>query len=87
MSGRRAGNPFGAVKVHPLASARIDFPQNAIAVLYSELLDWVSKVKENLKGIFVVHGEEQSALSFADALRAMGRFQVTVPEPNQSIEL
>jgi metallo-beta-lactamase family protein len=53
----------------------------------SELLDWVSKVKENLKGIFVVHGEEQSALSFADALRAMGNFQVTVPEPNQSIEL
>ena len=53
----------------------------------SELLNWVSKVKENLKGIFVVHGEEQSALSFADALRAMGSFKVTVPEPNQFIEL
>ncbi len=53
----------------------------------SELLDWVAQVKENLKGVFVVHGEEQSALAFADALRAMGGFTVTVPQPNQTIEL
>ncbi len=53
----------------------------------SELLDWFTQVKENLKGVFVVHGEEQSALSFADALRTMGTFHVTVPEPNQTIEL
>jgi metallo-beta-lactamase family protein len=52
-----------------------------------ELLDWVSSVKENLKGVFVVHGEEQAALSFADALRAMGGFTVTVPQSNQTIEL
>jgi metallo-beta-lactamase family protein len=53
----------------------------------SELLDWVAGVKENLKEIFVVHGEEPSALSFADALRALGNSKVTVPELNQSIEL
>jgi metallo-beta-lactamase family protein len=53
----------------------------------SELLGWVANVKESLKGVFVVHGEEQSALAFADALRAMGGFNVTVPEPNQTIEL
>jgi len=53
----------------------------------SELLDWVAGVKENLRGVFVVHGEEQSALAFADALRSMSGFTVTVPEPNQTIEL
>lgn len=53
----------------------------------SELLDWVGHVKENLRGVFVVHGEEQAALSFADALRSLGGFPVTVPEPNQTIEL
>ena len=53
----------------------------------NELLGWVAGVKENLKGIFVVHGEEQSALSFADALRAAGRVTVTVPEPHQTIEV
>lgn len=53
----------------------------------SELLGWVAQIKENLKGVFVVHGEEQSSLAFADALRAMGQFKVTVPEPHQTIEL
>jgi metallo-beta-lactamase family protein len=53
----------------------------------SELVAWVADVKENLKGIFVVHGEEQAALSFAEALRAIGGFTVTVPEPNQTIEV
>ncbi|MDE3088559.1 MAG: MBL fold metallo-hydrolase [Chloroflexota bacterium] len=53
----------------------------------SELLDWVSRGKDKLKGVFVVHGEEKSALSFADALRSMGGFTVTVPEPKQTIEL
>lgn len=53
----------------------------------SELLDWVAGAKENLKGVFVVHGEEPAALSFADALRVLGRFTVTVPQPNQTIEL
>lgn len=53
----------------------------------SELLAWVASVKENLKGVFVVHGEEQSALSLADALRSLGGFTVTVPQPNQVFEL
>lgn len=54
----------------------------------SELLDWVTRVKDSLKGIFVVHGEEESSLAFADALRALGGgFSVTVPEPGQTIEL
>jgi metallo-beta-lactamase family protein len=53
----------------------------------NELLDWVARAKENLKGVFVVHGEEQATLAFADALHALGGFTVTVPQPNQTIEL
>lgn len=53
----------------------------------SELLDWVAQVKDTLKGVFVVHGEEQSSLAFAAALRTLGPFTVTVPELNQTIEL
>ncbi len=53
----------------------------------SELIDWVNQVKDRLKGIFVVHGEEPAAMSFATALREMGQFQVTVPAPGDTIEL
>jgi len=54
---------------------------------HTELLNWVTSAKESLKGVFVVHGEEESALAFADALRPLGNFAVTVPEPSQTIEL
>jgi metallo-beta-lactamase family protein len=53
----------------------------------NELLEWVASAKENLKGVFVVHSEEQAALAFADALRPIGGFTVTVPEPNQSVTI
>ncbi len=52
-----------------------------------ELIDWVANARGNLKGVFVVHGEEQAALSLADALRALGGFTVTVPELNQTISV
>ncbi len=53
----------------------------------SELIDWVTNARGNLKGVFVVHGEEQAALSLADALRALGSLTVTVPELNQTIQV
>lgn len=53
----------------------------------SELIDWVANARGSLKGVFVVHGEEQAALSFADALRALGGLTVTVPELNQTIQV
>lgn len=53
----------------------------------SELIAWVNQAKDSLKGIFIVHGEEQSALAFAETLRGMGKFKVTVPELRQTIEL
>ncbi len=53
----------------------------------TELSQWVQGARENLKGIYVVHGEENAALAFADQLRGIGNFPVTVPEPNQTIEI
>ncbi len=53
----------------------------------NELLEWVASATGNLKGVFVVHGEEQAALAFAQALRGLGQFPVTVPELNQTIEV
>jgi len=53
----------------------------------NELLAWVAQIKSQLKRVFVVHGEESSSLAFAESLRALGGFDVTVPELNQTIEL
>ena len=53
----------------------------------TELLQWVARAKENLKGIYVVHGEENASLAFADSLRGLGSFSVTVPQPGQAIEI
>lgn len=52
-----------------------------------ELTQWVANVRDRLKGIFVVHGEEAAALAFADRLRGIGNFQVTVPAPSQTVEI
>ncbi len=52
-----------------------------------ELIDWVANARGDLKGVFVVHGEEQAALSMADALRALGGLTVTVPELNQTVQV
>ncbi len=53
----------------------------------SDLLDWIAAVKENLKGVFIVHGEEKSALAFAEAVRALNIPNVHVPQPGQAFEL
>lgn len=53
----------------------------------AELEQWVAGAKDKLKGIFVVHGEAASALAFADRLRGMGNFPITVPELNQTVEI
>jgi predicted metal-dependent RNase len=47
----------------------------------------IATVKNGLQGVFVVHGEAPSALAFADALRPLGEFAVTVPELSQTVEL
>jgi len=53
----------------------------------AELLAWIDAAKSNLKGVFVVHGEEKSALGLADGIRALGVREVMVPNVNDSVVL
>ena len=52
-----------------------------------ELLAWVELAKANLKGVFVVHGEEKSALALADGIRALGVPEVIVPKVGDTVPL
>jgi metallo-beta-lactamase family protein len=55
----------------------------------SELLDWAARTQAQgqLKRVFVVHGEEESAFALAEGLKEQGVAQVDVPERGQVFEL
>ena len=53
----------------------------------NDLVKWAGAGKERWQKVFVVHGEEQSALSLADAFKEMGLRDVTVPEYGQAFQL
>jgi len=53
----------------------------------NDLIRWAGAGKESWQKVFVVHGEEQSALSLADAFKEMGLRGVTVPQDGQAFEL
>ena len=51
------------------------------------LLKWLSNFKNKKMQVFVVHGEEKSALAFAEVIRQRKQLQVVVPELGQKIKL
>ena len=54
----------------------------------NELADYVKSLTGDIKQIFVVHGEENSSLAFADTLRQLKpSADVTVPELNETFEV
>jgi metallo-beta-lactamase family protein len=54
----------------------------------SELRAWAEQVTGPLRGIFVIHGEEEAALPFADTLRGLyPKANVLVPQFAESVEL
>jgi metallo-beta-lactamase family protein len=54
----------------------------------AELLGWTQSLDRSyLKQVFVVHGEQPSAFTFAEKLRGIGLAQVAVPTRGQSFEL
>jgi metallo-beta-lactamase family protein len=52
-----------------------------------EMLSWLGKIKQPPKGIFVVHGEAESAKAFGEFLRENGDWEVTVPEYQQQCSI
>jgi metallo-beta-lactamase family protein len=54
---------------------------------FDELLAWYDSLGGVERQTFVVHGEEDAALSFAERLRGRGSETVVVPEPHQAFDL
>ncbi len=52
-----------------------------------ELIRFVEKCGKQLKGIFIVHGDEDQSLALGEHLKAKGFEGVVVPMPKQFIEL
>jgi metallo-beta-lactamase family protein len=54
----------------------------------SELRAWAEQVTGSLRGIFVIHGEETPAMTFAETLRTIHpKANVRVPQFTESVEL
>ncbi|MEL7436431.1 MAG: MBL fold metallo-hydrolase RNA specificity domain-containing protein, partial [Chloroflexota bacterium] len=53
----------------------------------NELLAWVGALKQKPEHIYLVHGEEESALALQTALEVEHELAVTVPLLNQSVRL
>jgi len=51
----------------------------------SELLGWIGHAAANLKGVFVVHGEENESLALAEGIKELGVPQTTVPHRGDKI--
>jgi metallo-beta-lactamase family protein len=53
----------------------------------NELLDWLKEMKAPPKGVFVIHGETESANSFGQFVKEHTGWQVSVPEYQDEIIL
>lgn len=51
------------------------------------LLDWMSTIKNDRLKVFVVHGEENAAMSFAGSIRNRFGFDAVVPSWGETIDL
>lgn len=53
----------------------------------SELLEYVSHTKDSLKGVFVVHGEEEQSQALADGIKDLGIQNVIVPDLGEEVTI
>ena len=54
----------------------------------SELSDYIKSLTGSIESIFVVHGEEDSSLTFAETLRKIKpKADVVVPQLNESFDV
>lgn len=52
-----------------------------------ELMRWTSSIKQPPKRVFVTHGEEKAALSFAERLRSERGWNASVPSLHEMVDL
>jgi metallo-beta-lactamase family protein len=53
----------------------------------NELLEYVNQTKNSLKGVFVVHGEEEQSQALADGIKDLGIQNVIVPDLGQEVTI
>jgi metallo-beta-lactamase family protein len=52
-----------------------------------ELLSWISRTAPHLKGVFVVHGEEEESLALADGISKLGVGNISVPHHGETLRV
>jgi metallo-beta-lactamase family protein len=52
-----------------------------------ELLEWIGHAATSLKGIFVVHGEEEESLALADGIKTLGVHRTIVPHRGDRVTI
>jgi metallo-beta-lactamase family protein len=54
---------------------------------YNELLDWMRPLAPTLRKVFIVHGEPQQSLAFAEQIHSHFGLETVIPKPGESFEL
>ena len=55
---------------------------------YREMMRYIGCVdKKKVKGLFIVHGEEETQMHFADMLKKDGWKNITIPTFRQEVEI
>jgi metallo-beta-lactamase family protein len=52
-----------------------------------ELLEWIGRTASSLKGVFVVHGEEEESLVLAEGIKELGVHRTIVPRRGDSVTI
>jgi len=53
----------------------------------NELLEYVNNAKDSLKGVFVVHGEEEQSEALAEGIKDLGIQNVMVPDLGEEVSI
>jgi len=53
----------------------------------NELLQYVEQAKKNLRGVFLVHGEEKESQALKESIEELGIQNVTIPDRGEEIAL
>lgn len=53
----------------------------------NELLEYVNNTRDSLKGVFVVHGEEEQSQALADGIKDLGIKNVLIPDLGEEVNI
>lgn len=54
---------------------------------YEEILDWLQSVQKTPEHVYLVHGEESASLSLAEKIRGRFKWNVEVPQYQETVEV